>query len=737
MSQSQASAPVFAGAQGAADTPSSAADGPSNSFNHLWLLFLIPIVLIMLALIALTWFVVRRRRRGRQRRSTLRNVTLVVAEEEEKREREERRLTRGSSIASKMGRTGSLHEAREKRFSARVAHAVEGEKKEMLQSGMHPDSSDEKQGEAASPQSPTGQKHPTFVSRRASIKHRDREVAERVWKTSAGQNKGSHAELAASLATAAALGEANEGASDRKGKKRSSTRRQRSRRSALGRHSKPEPDLEAGKSGVTASEEEQDIDDERESGTDGEGNSVGQSDTRPSHIRASRARGDAQPLSIIGESGTSEADQSASASRPTRETDGVAGHSTPRGQSAQIDAEPGHDADSKVDAPATAAISASTIGATASSVPERRSSRSITPSQQSQTASASRPSNLSSLPTGGTLSSMDDDASMQTAPSGRLSMSSNELEASTPTKGRATPSAGTLMQSDSQPAETDPFSSPISPSGTDDGTMVHSSSRENPFASPTQSSAGHEASKTSPTDSIRMVLTTPPSAARANQTDRAASAPMSRDDSSKSTSSPGASGLARKISQVVRLKTPVPPSRKDRSRSPTPLSGSGLRRHASTSSSRAGDASTPPRPGAQPARSSQSPPAAGQSWAYTSHADEWKRNVVRSSSSSSVPTLKTVNGIAGTASAAPTLPPVSSRPSSAKDSLAGTSDAHELSRRKSLSSGVPSRRWIDPAPVVPGSVPKDSTLAGRQQQALQRKGSIGVAGSRFKETFDD
>lgn len=79
-----------------------------RSYNHKWLLFLIPLILIFFGLVALIWWMVRRRKKQRQRRSVLRNRTLVIAEKEREKEREERRLSRGNSVASKMSRMTSL-----------------------------------------------------------------------------------------------------------------------------------------------------------------------------------------------------------------------------------------------------------------------------------------------------------------------------------------------------------------------------------------------------------------------------------------------------------------------------------------------------------------------------------------------------------------------------------------------------------------------------------------------------
>ncbi|UZJ56296.1 hypothetical protein CBS101457_005616 [Exobasidium rhododendri] len=77
-------------------TPSS-----SSGYDHRWLLFLIPIILLFFGLIFLVWYVVRRRRRQKRRRSVLRNRALVAAEAEKRREREEQRMSRGHSMSSR------------------------------------------------------------------------------------------------------------------------------------------------------------------------------------------------------------------------------------------------------------------------------------------------------------------------------------------------------------------------------------------------------------------------------------------------------------------------------------------------------------------------------------------------------------------------------------------------------------------------------------------------------------
>lgn len=91
----------------------------TSSYDHRWLLFLIPICLVFIALLFTIWFLLKKRKKQRQRKSMLRNRSLVAAEQEKQREREEKRLGRGTSISSRLSRMTSVKSTTGKSFQSK------------------------------------------------------------------------------------------------------------------------------------------------------------------------------------------------------------------------------------------------------------------------------------------------------------------------------------------------------------------------------------------------------------------------------------------------------------------------------------------------------------------------------------------------------------------------------------------------------------------------------------------
>lgn len=645
----------------------------------------------MLALIATTWIVKRRRRKRKQRLSALRNVTLVVRDEEEKREKEERRLTRGNSVRSKLGRNSSLKEQRERTYSKRVARALASEKKE-LHREHHKLPSESSASEKADWQGNSTSSPPqTPLGRHASVKQRDREVAERVWKVpdtedqpttlsrqsrSARSRRGSGgrqrtkstkgpeslAAVAAVPLTTAAVASARRGTLDR------------------------DIEAEAASSGDLSDKAPEDLVDESESEASEE-----EVITNGQHW-ASRRREDSHQLSVIGETGLSEGMPSADVSRDasvSEEKDVPQAESSKPSESATV-----------------AAPLAEYFSANAQSqitIPGRRSSVRRTPSQRSRYTTATSASNYTTA-TGAESTTDDDLASLRTARTGGTvtavpSERPNDVSQATPrtTMAQAGPKApaAALVRQDSR-RDSDPFRSPVSAS----------SSHGNPFGSPTQSSSGgHSTFASVP------VLVVPPSGSSETQTVKLPTESMPPTEEAKS-------GLARKWSNVVRLRSPVPPTTaRSRGASPTPSN-----RSASISSVTAGGRRTSP-----------SPALTGESWAYSSRATEWKQK--RQTSSSSVPTLKGMSDSATQHEGS--VPPV---PAIAIDSTRSSAPAAEHLKAAPATSSE-GRQWLEPEKLdtgkpttTPGAdaTPRPATGAS----AMQRKGSIGVAGSRFKESFE-
>lgn len=693
------SPPVFSGGPGSPNNTSSPSN-QNNGWNHLWLLLLIPIILLMILLILATWYVVRRRRKARQRRSMLRNVTLVVREEEEKRDKEEKRLTRGNSIASKLGRSRSLKEAREKRFEEKVARAVAKEQKE-ARGGGHQQLPSEDSTEAAVSTVPAkgnskDDHHEAALAggaalagtavalkRSGSAKHRDREVAERVWKVSS-DDEGSSRSAAAE-----------------KPKKRKSLSGRSARREAvaavLPRANEPERDVEAeAASGVPASDSE-----------DLSGNESDKSGSI-GHVRPQRKREDSHPLSIIGESGLSEGGPSRDLSR----TDLLASPERPRtGDSAAAAAATAAApiaAESLPSSPKPVyAAGAAAAGSNGVLAPTRRTSIVRTPSQRSRYTTATSASHYTTAES----AAADDTASLRTARTGGT-VTAVPLDA--PTAGAA--------PSSSAGHDVDPFRSPTSPVSSSHAT--HEGAASNPFASPTESSAGHSGF------AAPAVAAVAAGTASATAAEPKAQAPAAAAPAAPAIAPHDAAhtGLASRISQVIRLKQPTPPTKKsgDLHRVPSSSSSSKPKRSASFSSKKKQQ-----RHAAAAAKSAASPTSptspAAESWAYTPRAAEWRNSMSREeatrvSSSSSVPTLRSPSNTAtGTGEDVPPVPALPGSKSS--EAVAPPADQASASR------GLDGRPWID--------TPRTPLTPQAQQPPLKRQNSIGVAGSRFKETFDD
>ncbi|CAO1631738.1 unnamed protein product [Parajaminaea phylloscopi] len=707
-SSSQSSAPLFGGATGAPSTDNGPATSGS-SFNSLWLLFLIPIILLMLCLIAATWLIKRRRRSQRQRRSTLRNVTLVIREEEEKRDKEEKRLTRGSSIASKLGRNPSLKEERQRRYSERIARAVAREEKELGSSrGHHHPTSDSSVDGSGRESGPASSPPSSPIIRRASVKQRDREVAQRVWKV---PSEGIEPALLAQLPKARTR-KSSRGRSQslrREGSRPGSVRGPTSTSAAaMDRDIEAEADTEAAfthEAGQARHESRLPADsDDSESG--------GEEVITNGQHWASRRREDSNQLSVIGETGLSEGAPSADVSRdisvsgdpevassiPAQASTSEGDFYTPAGASGELvaSAAPGEEGAAPALASYTGALAISGV-----SLPGRRGSTQRTPSQRSRYTTATSASHYTTA-TAAESTTDDDAASLRTAQTGQT-VTAIPLPAEEHNDD-GTAERGLTRQPSRR--DSDPFTSPISPS----------SSGGNPFASPTQSSAGgHSALASVPT-----IVATSPSVrttgllpATAEPSSKAAEGGLAERQHEASRAESSSGGIVRKLSHVVRLRSPVPPSRA-RGTSPSPS-----QRSVSITSV------------AGPSRKrSPSPALTGESWAYTSRAHEWKMK--REGSSSSVPTLKGLSD--QTAAEGQSIPPVPAMPAEAASGRHSESIA-----RGTQAVGLGGRQWLEPtsgyaSPSTSGSHSNAPNTGGGAN--VQRKNSIGIAGSKFKETFN-
>lgn len=709
---SSSSPPVFSGASGA---PVSAdwSGKSTSSFNSLWLLLLIPIILLMLCLIAATWLLKRRRRIRRQRRSTLRNVTLVMREEEEKREKEEKRLTRGSSLASKLGRESSLtyvQEERQRRYSKRIARAKAREEKELGRKKGHRHlPSESSVGESAIGSGNTSERRRHSIAsppasplaRKVSVKQRDREVAQRVW------------QLPDETLEPAALVQVPSNKS-----KRANSRRQPSRfvcrqlridaQSTSGvadNHNIASRDVEAEAEAVLASNPV--AQSYRETSSfehHSDGSDMSEEEVITSAPRwAGRRREISNQLSVIGESGLSEGGPSADASRDISVSNSVEATSpiidasaSQAPQMPETTGPPSIAPSASSEAGAAPALSAysATLALSGGSIPARRSSTQWTPSQRSRhttTTSASQYTTASVAET----TTDDDAASLQTAQTGHTVTAfaqpfrqGEEYQFPTPA----------LVRQTSRP-DLDPFTSPISPSN----------SGGNPFASLTQSSAGGHTATTS----LPIIVATSPSVVETSlPTETIMSTVITTADPSQVEAS-SSGGFGRKLSQVVRLRSSI--ASRSRGASPTPSN-----RSASISSV-----------AGLSLKRSPSPALTGESWAYKSHASEWKAR--REESSSSLSTSKALHGssVEGRVVPAALLLP---------SNVAGPVRHNEALRRTPSASSV-GRQWLEPQ--ITASVPVGSPASGQNADntttpapLLQRKNSIGVAGSRFKETFD-
>lgn len=637
-------------------------DAETDSFNALWLLLIIPFVLLAALLVGLVWHLHRRRKRRRARQSTLRNVTLVIQEEERAREREEKRLSRANSAITMVRRNSNIHETRERRYSDRVARAVAREQRAERRERK-------KRSSDATSAKEMGRtpKAASELSRKASAKQRDREVAQRVWRI-----PGSEMGDSVYRPTPQQL----------------------------------QHDLEAAEfagfsSGGEASDAEQSI----------QPGDAPRSPRSSGHQRPAHRRENTNELSVIGESSHSEARPSTDVIRDAGGPYGAQGDQ-PQASTSQSKEEL-QTTDALVAAPPLAALAPARTGSTSRKILRNNSQRSAYTTATSNTHYTTATAEIT-----------DTDAqSMQTAETSGT-VTARPVAAAAAVADDADVTAGTARQ---QPLRQDsnPFASPT-------GASSESGYGSNPFASPTRSSEDGLASPSKVSPLAPAVLTTPPSASGHGESSSGADA-----------------SVVRKLTQVIRLKTPSP--RRDRSLSP---GSSKIARSNSTASSKhrfrrqVGDG---PRPGAgvdkQASASStslhrQGLSPAGESWAYTSKASEWKR--------SSVP------DVGGPQAGQAHLP---AAPAAAGASNASLADAGGDGANVSLPQGIANkRRWDpradlsrDPAMATPtrpaprgltdASAVDDasgaSTPAGAPPRSnMERRPSIGVAGSRFKESFE-
>lgn len=633
----------------------------TDSFNRLWLLFLIPIVLAAVAILVLVWWVLRRRRRQRARRSALRNVTLLVHDEEKAREREEKRLSRRDSVRSVLGRRNTLEDKRQRRYDKRISRAIDEERRAAQEEESHAallsqeeGSVSQQQPSAASPAPADKSRTITFaetttaaaaiaapISRKASVKHRDREVAQRVWRIPGEEmEQDGNRHLARDLAAASA---------------------------ALQEH---EAKAAAAEQAYTTDQ-----------------------DSQSSHQRPSQRRRRAAELSMIRESGLSEA---AASNRASRDRFGGSNQASNPPQAADE-------------------VSPATL----------ISARDLhdDPKSMDQDAPGTSPTEFATA----------DEASSQLV---------------------GPRNTGTAAQDD-------PFSSPVSPE-------AHEQAGGDPFVSPTASVHGEQQRIAGPASATqRPIAAVLPDIITTSATaDSLATAPrepsgLAGEASSPSRKRPASPILSRKLSEVIRLGKPSPT--KGRSGSPataknaphltSPVASQGQsavgpRRSsssASTASQRArggkskwtGSSTATDQPeqdfhalkrtassprqarsffrikGSVEAPIQQSQPlnAALENWAYTSRAAEWK--------TSSVPEIIPSHG------GPPTISP---RSSSAEPRAARLDSRLAVGSRGEDSTTNPSSTSL--------AGPGEGTRAQDKDGVVQRKPSIGVAGSRFKETFE-
>lgn len=706
------SPPLFPGNETGSQTGNGNTSSTGNdSPNYLWLLFLIPIVLLALGLGLAVWYVKRRRRRRKARQSTLRNVTLVIEDEEKARAKEEKRLTRSDSVTSKVLRRGStLRQKREQRYSKHIARAVAQENKVFGDTASSPDRRYHEQlpsdssGQATSPGSSPRTSIPT---RKASIKHRNREIAERVWRI-----PGSEMEQPPLSPT------------------------------ALTR------DLEAAGALVSDRPARDDHADEYDSGQDFSDKEHYDVEAAPrsssGHVRpgVKRNKDDPNILSVIGESGTSQdADgilsevKPAPALKPAADPSnaGITGDSsTPSAEMATASAGAG------------AGAGIASAGFLDRNMSQRSQYTTATSRSRYTTAEETDTQSMQTAETAGT--------AMPTAamPGTSTQHEDEPVDQSTPRVG-----ATSILRRDSD--QTDPFRSP--------DTAGTSSTSTNPFSDGKKNTVGFaepESMSAAAVPAVPAIVTTQTSPVLAGDKELATNQfPTTRASAEGSGSATGTS-FGRKLSDVVRLKTPTPHSR----RSPSPSS---VKRSVSTSSkssrtkSSTGQPSqdlslrkTPSSPKAgrffrrggaaetsSNARSPAKQPAlTGESWAYTSRASEWKRSSVPNVSETSSPTAE--QGL--------TVPNPPFLAQTKRRSQSSTSMDKGLAKKSRSGTSSPSsdpphvpgeRIWLAPEASLhhhaSNATTADEALGSSAQagaSGMQRKPSIGAHGSRFTETFE-
>ncbi|CEH11807.1 hypothetical protein CBOM_07202 [Ceraceosorus bombacis] len=101
--------------------PGSNNGGGGDSWPWKWLLFLILIVFIFAIVVLVVWRVSRRRRRNRNRMSVLRNVNLVIAEDEKAKDKA---LSRGNSVMSRVSRMTSIRGGSSLQHQSSVNHGA-------------------------------------------------------------------------------------------------------------------------------------------------------------------------------------------------------------------------------------------------------------------------------------------------------------------------------------------------------------------------------------------------------------------------------------------------------------------------------------------------------------------------------------------------------------------------------------------------------------------------------------
>lgn len=677
--------------------------GMGESWNRLWLLFLIPVVLLAGIIIAAIWVFNRKRRQSQARESALRNVTLVIRDEERAREREERRLSRANSAMSRLGRHSSVKDAREQRYSRRISQAVAREEKtRVAEEGENDDM--EEDAPILSRTLSDAARDP--LKRKASVKHRDREVAERVWRI-AGEDMGESPMPTTSAAHPKQLDKAWDGI-NRPIASASSSRNPSIKRT---------PSATKGKGRV------------REPGSP-----VQRTASSSSRNHHGHARHDSEALSVIGESSFSEGRPSGMISRGVS-VDGLAAlapiPSVPRSEvvpTAEVAEEGEANSMSSEGPDQDAPISPSEA---------TWLSRSNSKMSSSGSGYVSANSHLNSTAPGGTSprpepkqhSRMVGDVHQVVTPAQALPDPSSstssppqarEADVGVPTASRAIERASGGGSATSTQSSQDPFKSPITASKEAHADPFANPAR-GPQGSPTQVDANVAAGTNAATDTavsaapaLNVVMPSPEDEDPPGTSRAPLAVPVPATT---------AGGRTRTWSDVIRLKTPTPGSgRRPRTASPSgpnagPVNRSGSGSKASrTSSTRSARRNKYPHflHGTHNLQKTHS--LSGATLAPGTRADPMGGADLRRAASTG-------------ATRGPTEAPLS------PGSWAYTSRAAEWRAALDATSAT-ARDNASAVPTISVTGAGDLIMPQDSGRPLERKPSIGVAGSRFRETFE-